>query len=234
MPHRSRTRCRPVYQNSRQKEPNCRYLRSALPVWRRVQALSKGRTLDKMMERRKTRNAGFAAGSDRKHLTRREVDQLLQAVKGGRNEARDRCLLLVMYRHGLRVSEACGLKLGPGRRRQSSAARRPAEARAIDGPSASRRRAPGDRRLAEGTGAYENAGRGEDVLRKRTAQAATPVHRQSAAGEVQRRFLALARTPAHAAARLRLRAGRPGGGHPADSGLPWTPKHSAHRTVYSQ
>lgn len=48
---------------------------------------------------------------DRKHLTALEVDKLLLATKGGRNEARDRCLLLLMFRHGLRVSEACGLKL---------------------------------------------------------------------------------------------------------------------------
>jgi type 1 fimbriae regulatory protein FimB len=48
---------------------------------------------------------------ERKHLTGREVEQLLAATKGSRNEARDRCLLLLMFRHGLRVSEACGLKL---------------------------------------------------------------------------------------------------------------------------
>ena len=48
---------------------------------------------------------------ERKHLTGREVEHLLEAIKGGRNEARDRCLLLLMFRHGLRVSEACGLKL---------------------------------------------------------------------------------------------------------------------------
>src|SRR5262244_4327580 len=56
------------------------------------------RTLDKMM-------------SDRKHLVSAEVDKLIAATKGSRNEARDRCLLLLMFRHGLRVSEACGLKL---------------------------------------------------------------------------------------------------------------------------
>ncbi len=49
--------------------------------------------------------------SERKHLTSREVERLIAATKGSRNEARDRCLLLLMFRHGLRVSEACGLKL---------------------------------------------------------------------------------------------------------------------------
>src|SRR5216684_8900962 len=48
---------------------------------------------------------------DRKHLTSLEVDKLLGATKATRNEARDRCLLLLMFRHGLRVSEACRLKL---------------------------------------------------------------------------------------------------------------------------
>ena len=49
--------------------------------------------------------------NNRKHLTCLEVDRLLAATSGTRNEARDRCLLLLMFRHGLRVSEACGLKL---------------------------------------------------------------------------------------------------------------------------
>jgi hypothetical protein len=30
--------------------------------------------------------------SDRKHLTGREVERLIEATKGSRNEARDRCL----------------------------------------------------------------------------------------------------------------------------------------------
>jgi type 1 fimbriae regulatory protein FimB len=51
------------------------------------------------------------ADSDRKHLTGREVARLIEAARGSRNEARDRCLLLLMFRHGLRVSEACRMKL---------------------------------------------------------------------------------------------------------------------------
>lgn len=49
--------------------------------------------------------------NDRKHLTSREVERLMEAIKGSRNAPRDLCLVLLMYRHGLRVSEACGLQL---------------------------------------------------------------------------------------------------------------------------
>jgi type 1 fimbriae regulatory protein FimB len=48
---------------------------------------------------------------DRKHLTALEVDKLMSATKGSRHEARDRCLLFMMFRHGLRASEACALRL---------------------------------------------------------------------------------------------------------------------------
>ena len=48
---------------------------------------------------------------DRKHLTTREVEKLLDAARGGRHAARDRCLLFLMFRHGLLVSEACSLEL---------------------------------------------------------------------------------------------------------------------------
>lgn len=48
---------------------------------------------------------------DRKHLVAAEVDKLIEATKSSRNAARDRCLLLLMFRHGLRVSEACSLQL---------------------------------------------------------------------------------------------------------------------------
>ena len=49
--------------------------------------------------------------NDRKHLTAREVERLITATRGSRTELRDRCLILLMFRHGQRVSEACALKL---------------------------------------------------------------------------------------------------------------------------
>src|SRR6267378_7743777 len=63
------------------------------------------------LARRSQRGSIASSDSERKHLTRREVERLIEAAKGSRNEARDRCLLLLMFRHGLRVSEACRMKL---------------------------------------------------------------------------------------------------------------------------
>lgn len=62
------------------------------------------------MNGRRTRSTG-GDDSDRKHLTPREVEWLIEATRGSRNEARDRCLLLLIFRHGLCVSEACRMKL---------------------------------------------------------------------------------------------------------------------------
>lgn len=49
--------------------------------------------------------------SERAYLTKIEVERLIAATGNNRNAARDRCLILLMFRHGLRVSEACGLRL---------------------------------------------------------------------------------------------------------------------------
>jgi integrase len=55
-----------------------------------------------------------ARGNDayqvREHLTEAEMDKLLAALKGNRHGHRDWLIGLVIYRHGLRVSEACDLR----------------------------------------------------------------------------------------------------------------------------
>jgi integrase len=46
----------------------------------------------------------------REHLTEVEVEQLIEAVKGNRWAHRDATMILVAYRHGLRVSELADLR----------------------------------------------------------------------------------------------------------------------------
>jgi len=46
----------------------------------------------------------------REHLTETEVEKLLAALKGNRHGPRDWLIGLMIYRHGLRVSEACDLR----------------------------------------------------------------------------------------------------------------------------
>ena len=49
---------------------------------------------------------------DREYLTKDEIDKLLAASKtASRNPERDYCMLLLAFRHGLRVSELCSLEL---------------------------------------------------------------------------------------------------------------------------
>jgi site-specific recombinase XerD len=46
----------------------------------------------------------------REHLTEGEIDKLLDALDRNRHGKRDRLIGLLIYRHGLRVSEACDLR----------------------------------------------------------------------------------------------------------------------------
>jgi len=46
----------------------------------------------------------------REHLTEREVEKLIGAAKANRYGQRDATMVLICFRHGLRVSELCGLQ----------------------------------------------------------------------------------------------------------------------------
>jgi site-specific recombinase XerD len=59
---------------------------------------------------RSTGRQGNDAYRVREHLTEAEIDKLLAALKRNRHGHRDWLIGLVIYRHGLRVSEACDLR----------------------------------------------------------------------------------------------------------------------------
>ena len=46
----------------------------------------------------------------REHLTEIEIERLIKAAKGNRQGARDATMILIAFRHGLRVSELCDLQ----------------------------------------------------------------------------------------------------------------------------
>ena len=46
----------------------------------------------------------------REHLTEREVERLIEAVKGNRWGHRDATMVLIAFRHGLRTSELVDLR----------------------------------------------------------------------------------------------------------------------------
>ena len=59
------------------------------------------------------RPVGRKANTDyrvREHLTASEIDKLFKALKANRHGERDWLIGLLIYRHGLRVSEACDLR----------------------------------------------------------------------------------------------------------------------------
>jgi type 1 fimbriae regulatory protein FimB len=70
--------------------------------------------------RRKVQSAAADAHERAKdYLDAHEIDRLLEAAKDGRHGARDHALLLLAYRHGLRVSEVVNMRLDAVNLKQS-------------------------------------------------------------------------------------------------------------------
>lgn len=79
------------------------------PISKRLRGADEG-----MADRRNVESVSGAVtdhGRAKDFLDPSEMDRLLEAAKKSRNGVRDHLLILMSYRHGLRVSEAIGLKL---------------------------------------------------------------------------------------------------------------------------
>jgi integrase len=160
----------------------------------------------------------------REHLTESEIEKLLAALRRNRNGQRDWLIGLMIYRHGLRVSEACDLRWD-----DIDLAARTIVIRRLKGSRDSthyleRDELGGLRRLPR-KGAYVFVNeRWRSIQTGRDCADGTACERRCAA--------ALPHPRAYAAPRLRLRPGEQGDGYAQAPALPRAREHHEHGEVF--
>ena len=166
-----------------------------------------------------------------RYLRPDEANALIDAAgRVGRQRLRDQALLRLIYRHGLRASEAKHVKWTDFDLSVSSGPKT-FHVRRLKGSNDSTHTLDRDEVL--GTAQAEGCQHIAASLRLRAWWAAITrhdcAHRGACSGGRQAR---VPRSPAYAAPRYRLRPGQRGDGHKADTGLPWSRLDLEHGALY--
>ena len=164
----------------------------------------------------------------REYLTEAEVERLMKAATRNRWGHRDATMVLVAYRHGLRASELVDLRWDQVDFRTGNL-----HVRRVKQGTPSTHPILGDELRALRRLKREQEPKSRFVFTSErgapfsTAGFARMVERAGSGGKVR-----LQGAPAHAQARLRLRAGQQGPRHAGAAGLPRPPQHPAHGAIH--
>jgi Phage integrase family len=163
----------------------------------------------------------------REHLTRDEVAQLIEAAKGNRHGHRDTTMILLAFRHGLRVAEACDLRWD-----QVDFKGAVLHERRVKNGTPSTHPIQGDELRALRRLQRQSPSSPFVFVRERgspftTAGFARMIQRAAAGAGLE-----LKAHPHNAAPRLRLRPRQQRPRHPADPGMAWTSNDRRHRRLH--